>query len=185
VVHALASLAALDLAEDRPDDAIARAREAVEAALSDDSPPAAARAELMAGMTLAAVGDASAPERLRAAAEQLTALGRRADALEALAVLAVALLESGDDGAAAKACDRVLAELDEGVPPGIVLQGRVLADLHRVLSGVGDPRAADVARRARIWLREQADRIGDEDLRARYLTTPVAAELARVATTGG
>src|SRR3712207_8287173 len=52
--------------------------------------------------------------------------------------------------------------LDDGVPPGIVLQGRVLADLHRVLSAAGDPRAPDVARRAGGWLREQAGRIADD-----------------------
>ena len=45
----------------------------------------------------------------------------------------------------------------------------------------GDARAADLAGRARDWLREQSERIGDEALRARYLTTPVAVELARVA----
>jgi tetratricopeptide (TPR) repeat protein len=183
VVHVLASQAALDLVDGRPDEAVALAVQAVEAARTADSPPAAARAELVAGMTLAATGDPAAPERLRAAAEQLTGLGRRADALEALAVLAVALQEAGDDHAAAETCDRVLAELDAGVPPGIVLQGRVLADLHRVLSRAGDPRAAEVARRAGEWLAEQAGRIGDGDLRARYLASPVATELAAVAAT--
>jgi hypothetical protein len=57
----------------------------------------------------------------------------------------------------------------------------VLADLHRVLTALRDPRAADVAGRAAAWLQEQADRIGDRDLRARYLTTPVATDLAAVA----
>ncbi len=157
--------------------------EAVEAARDADSPPAAARAELMAGMTLAAAGDPAAPDRLRAAAEQLTGLGRRADAVEALAVLAVTLQRTGDDSGAEEVCDRAIAELDEGVPPGIVLQGRVLADLHRVLSRAGDPRAADVARRAGAWLDEQVGRIADEDLRARYLTSPLATELGEVAAT--
>jgi hypothetical protein len=77
----------------------------------------------------------------------------------------------------------VLAELDAGVPPGIVLQGAVLADLHHVLAAAGDPRADDVARRAAAWLGEQTARIDDEDLRARYLATSVAVELARVAAT--
>jgi hypothetical protein len=78
----------------------------------------------------------------------------------------------------------VLAELEHGVPPGIVLQGRVLADLHGVLSRAGDARAADVARRAGAWLEEQAGRIGDDDLRARYLRSPLATELAGVAAAG-
>ena len=183
VVHVLGSLAALDLVEGRPDEAVALALEAVEAARDADSPPAAARAELMAGMTLGATGDPAAPDRLRAAAELLTGLGRRADAVEALAVLAVTLQRTGDDSGAMAVCDRVLAELDEGVPPGIVLQGRVLADLHGVLSRADDPRAADVARRAGVWLDEQVGRIADEDLRARYLTSPLATELGEVAAT--
>ncbi len=181
VVHTLASLAALDLAEGRPAEAAERAREAVDAAVQADSPPAAARAELLAGMALAATGDPSAAERLRDAADQLQGLGRRADRIEALAVLAGVLQRAGDTAGAVETADCVLAELDDGVAPGIVLQGRVLADLHRVLTALRDPRAADVAGRAAAWLQEQADRIGDRDLRARYLTTPVATDLAAVA----
>jgi class 3 adenylate cyclase/tetratricopeptide (TPR) repeat protein len=181
VVHTLASLAALALSEGRPDDAVGLAREAVTAAETADSPPATARAELLVGMTLAATGDPTAAERLRTAAGHLEGLGRRADRVEALAVLARVLRESGDAAGAGDAADVVLAELDAGVPPGIVLQGALLADVHGVLVAAGDPRAADVARRAGAWLRAQCNRITDDDLRGRYLTTSVATELARVA----
>jgi tetratricopeptide (TPR) repeat protein len=181
LVHTLASLAALDLAEGRVEEAVARSRAAVTAAQTEDAPPVTARAELLAGMTLAAAGDPSAPGRLRSAADRLGALGRRADRIEALAVLARVLQDAGDGAGAATAVDDVLAELDAGVPPGIVLQGRVLADLHHVLAAAGDPRAADVARRAGAWLREQADRIPDDARRQRYLAAPVASELARLA----
>jgi class 3 adenylate cyclase/tetratricopeptide (TPR) repeat protein len=181
LVHVLSSLAALDLAEGRPDDAVASALAAVEAAGAADSPPAAARAELVAGMALAAAGEPAAAARLRAAAEQLSGLGRRADRGEALALLAGVLQRAGDPTGAIEVAETVLAELEDGVPPGIVQQGRVLADLHEVLVAVGDPRAADVARRAQVWLREQTAAIRGDDVRARYAATAVAAELARVA----
>jgi tetratricopeptide (TPR) repeat protein len=184
VVHTLASLAALDLAEGRVDDAVAHAGEAVTAAETADAPPATARAELLAGMALAAAGDPAAAERLRSAADRLAELGRRADRVEALAVLARVLTDAGDREAAARTADRVLAELDDGVPPGIVLQGAVLVDLHRVLVAGRDPRAADVAGRAAAWLREQLTGIADDGRRERYLATPVVRELARLADAG-
>jgi class 3 adenylate cyclase/tetratricopeptide (TPR) repeat protein len=181
VVHVLASLAALELAEGRTAQAVQLAHDALGAAGTADSPPATARAELLVGMTLAAAGDPAAAGRLRTAAADLEGLGRRADRVEALAVLAGALQDAGDAAGAADVAGAVLAELDDGVPPGIVLQGHVLADLHRVLVAAGDPRAADVARRAAAWLDEQLAGIGDEDLQARYRTTTVAVELAAVA----
>jgi class 3 adenylate cyclase/tetratricopeptide (TPR) repeat protein len=183
VVHTLASLAALALAEGRPGEAVELAAEAVTAAGTADSPPATARAELLLGMAMAAAGAPAAAERLRAAAGQLEELGRRADRVEALAVLAGVLQQAGDSAGACEAADTVLAELDDGVPPGIVEQGRMLAELHRVLAAAGDPRAADVARRADAWLAEQTAGIADDELRARYLATAVATDLARVAAT--
>jgi tetratricopeptide (TPR) repeat protein len=183
VVHTLASLAALELGEGRAAEAVELASEAVAAAGTADSPPATARAELLVGMALAATGDPAAADRLSTAAGHLEGLGRRADRVEALAVLARVLQDAGDAAGAAEAAGTVLRELDAGVPPGIVLQGGVLADLHRVLATAGDPRAADVARRAAAWLGEQTDRIADEGMRARYLATAVAVELARVAAT--
>jgi len=181
VVHTLASLAALELGEGRTAEAVELASEAVTAAGTADSPPATARAELLAAMSLAAAGDPAAADRLRTAAGHLEGLGRHADRVEALAVLARVLQDAGDAAGAAAAAETVLGELDCGVPPGIVLQGGVLSDLHRVLASAGDPRAADVARSAAEWLAEQTARIDDEDLRAHYLATSVAVQLARVA----
>ena len=181
LVHVLSSLAALDLAEGDAAAAVDRARAALEAAAAADSPPAEGRAELLAGLSLAAVGDPSAAGRLQAAADRLGGLGRRADRVEALAVLAGVLLDGGDPEGASTAVDTVLAELDDGVPPGIVLQGQVLADVHRVLAATGDPRASDVAVRAGEWRGEQAARLSDEGIRDRWLATPVAVALARVA----
>jgi class 3 adenylate cyclase/tetratricopeptide (TPR) repeat protein len=181
VVHVLAALAAVELTEGRVDEAVEHARQAAQEAAGAESPPAEARAELLVGMTLAAAGDPAASAHLRAAAERLGGLGRRADRVEALVVLAATLHDGGDADGALRAADRVLAELDDGVPPGIVVQGRVLVDLHHVLVAVGDERAADVAGRAEAWLLEQSARIGDDALRSRYLATPVVVDLARIA----
>jgi tetratricopeptide (TPR) repeat protein len=181
LVHVLSSLAALELAEGDAGAAVERARSALDAAAEAESPPAEGRAELVAGLSLAAAGDPAAADRLRTAAERLGSLGRRADRVEALAVLAGVLTDAGDVAGAAEAVGTVLAELDDGMPPGIVFQGQVLADLHRVLTATGDPRAAAVAVRARKWVREQAARIADERVRDRWLGTPVATALAGVA----
>jgi hypothetical protein len=69
------------------------------------------------------------------------------------------------------------------VAPGIVQPGRVLTDVHRVLAEAGDPRAAEIARRAASYLLERSARIRDDDLRSRFLTIPVNTELARIAST--
>lgn len=59
--------------------------------------------------------------------------------------------------------------------------GRVLADVHRVLTAAGDPRADGVAHRAASYLRQQSARIRESGLRACFLAAPVNVELARVA----
>ncbi len=123
------------------------------------------------------------PSSCGVAADRLALLGRRADRAECRAVLALALLDRGDTRAARLTIDEVIGELDDGVPPGIVLPGRVLVDVHRVLCALGDPRADDVARRAADWLLEQSARIRDDERRAGFLGTPVGAALTRIAAT--
>ena len=73
--YLLASLAAVDLADGRDDDAVAHAIEAQEAASADDVPHAQARADLLTGMARQAAGDASAVELLRAAVRRHAELG--------------------------------------------------------------------------------------------------------------
>ena len=75
--YLLASLAAVDLADGRDDDAVAHAIEAQDAASADDVPHAQARADLLAGMARQAAGDASAVEPLRAAVRRHAELGWR------------------------------------------------------------------------------------------------------------
>ena len=79
----------------------------------------------------------------------------------------------------------ILPALDRSAAPGVVQPGRVLADVHRVLADAGDPRADDVARRAAAYLREQSERIRDDDLRACFLAAPVNIRLAKVAASVG
>ncbi|TFV82927.1 tetratricopeptide repeat protein [Blastococcus sp. CT_GayMR20] len=180
--HLLASIAVVDLAEGRVDDALAHATAAQEAAAADDVPPAQARADLVAGMAHRAAGDPVAVDLLRAAAQRHAELGLEYDRLECLGVLALALRDAGDLGAAMEAVEEVLPHLDS-VAVGTVEPGRVLADVHLVLSDAGDPRAADVAERAAAHLRERAARIADDDLRTRFLTAPVNVRLATIART--
>jgi class 3 adenylate cyclase/tetratricopeptide (TPR) repeat protein len=182
--HMLASLAAVDLAEGQVAAAVAHATEAQAAASGKDVPPAAARADLLAGMARQASGDPTAGDVLRSAAEQLAGLGRRGDRVECLSLLARVSLDRGDDDAARQTADLVLSELDDGVPPGIVQPGRVLVEVHRVLSALGDPRAADVARRAAEYLAGQSAQLRDEGRRTIFLATPVNTALREIAASG-
>ena len=180
-VHLLASLAAVDLAAGRPEEALARAAEAQAAAATSDVPHAGARADLLAGMALQAVGDPSAVPLLQATAARLAGLDVPADRLECLSVLAVALLDGGRSADAVAVAGEILAELERSVGPGVVEPGRVLVDVHRVLLAAGDPRVADVERRAGAYLQERSDAIGDPVLRRGYLATAVARELRVIA----
>ena len=179
--HLLASLAALDLAAGDVADAVAHAGQAQEAASAADVPHAGARADLLAGMAKQASGDPSAISLLRSAAQRYAELDVPPDRLESQSVLAAALADAGDLAGALEVVAEILPQLDASVPPGVVEPGRVLTDVHRVLLTAGDPRAADVARRARSYLLERSARIRDDDLRALFLETPVNIGLANTA----
>jgi hypothetical protein len=100
-------------------------------------------------------------------------------------VLALALEDAGEPGQAMDVVEVILPALDRSTPPGVVQPGRVLADVHLVLTDAGDPRAEAVARRAAAYLREQSERIRDDDLRASFLAAPVNIRLAKVAASVG
>jgi len=179
--HVLASLAAVDLAEGDVDAAVAHARQAQEEASGAEVPHAGARADLVAGMARYAAGDPDAVRLLRAAVARCVEFDIPADRLESLSVLSVALLDAGELPAAVEVAEQVLPELDGPVAPGVVQPGRVLVDVHRVLTAAGDPRAADVARRAAAYLQQQSERVRDEERRARFLALPVNVDLAGIA----
>ncbi|MCF6508238.1 tetratricopeptide repeat protein [Blastococcus sp. MG754426] len=179
-VHLLASLAVVDLREGDLTAARARAAEAQEEAAGSDVPHAGVRADLVAGMVRHAAGDRMAVEPLRAAARRAAELDVQADRVEALGLLAGALLEAGDLPAALALVDELLPALEGAYPPGGVEHGRAFVDAHRVLVAAGDPRAGVVARWAADHLAGWAARIGDERLRAGFLATPVARELCRI-----
>ena len=138
-------------------------------------------ADLLVGMAKQASGDPSAVEPLRSAARRYAELGVPPDRLESLSVLAAALAGQGDLANAMDVVAEILPQLDASVAPGVVQPGRVLADVHAVLLAAGDPRAADLARRAASYLLERSARIQDGELRARFLTTPVNTDLAEIA----
>jgi hypothetical protein len=133
-------------------------------------------------MARQAAGDPSAIELLRTAGRRHSELGLESDRLECLSVLAVALRDAGDLAGALEVVEELLPHLDS-FAAGTVEPGRVLADVHRVLTDAGDPRAAEVADRAAAHLRDRAAMIADEELRARFLAAPVNLRLARIAGT--
>jgi hypothetical protein len=134
-------------------------------------------------MAKQASGDPDAVGPLRAAARRYAELDVPPDRLESLSVLAAALAGGGDLPRAMGVVAEILPQLEASVAPGVVQPGRVLTDVHGVLQAAGDPRAADLARRAASYLLERSARIEDDQLRARFLTTPITIELARIAAT--
>ena len=181
--HLLASMAAVDLATGAVGDAVVHAGQARATASEAEMPHAGARADLLAGMARQAAGDPSAVEFLRSAARRYADLEVPPDRLESLSVLAAALAGQGDLAGALEVVEEILPQLDASVAPGVVQPGRVLSDVHAILLAADDPRATDLARRAGAYLRERSARIQDDELRARFLTTPINAELARIAST--
>lgn len=179
-VHLLASLAVVHLRAGDREAARARAAEAQEEAAGSDVPHAGIRADLVAGMVRHATGDRSAVEPLRAAARHAAELDAQSDRVEALGLLAGALLDAGDLPAALAVVDELLPALAGPYPPGGVEHGRAFVDVHRVLVAAGDSRAGVVARWAADHLAGWAAHIGDERLRAGFLATPVARELCRI-----
>ena len=180
--HLLASLAAVDLADGRDDDAVAHAVEAQEAASADDVPHAQARADLLTGMARQAAGDAV---RRRAAARRGAAARRARGGGRPAGEPVGAGRRSGGRGRASRR-DRG-GRGDPARPVPGVYPGRRCSPggCSPTSTGcwwtAGDPRADDVARRAGAYLQEQAERIRDDDLRASFLAAPVSVRLAKVA----
>ena len=177
--HLLASLAAVDLAEGRVDEALRHAAQAQEAAKKDDVPHAHARADLLAGMVRQDVGDPSAVELLRARGREARRIGVEADWVESLSVLALALQDAGDRAEARRVVEVILPALDRSTPPR---RGPAGPRAGRRPPGAGERgRSAGGGRRARAadFLRAQAAQIRDDELRASFLAAPVNVRLAR------
>ena len=185
VVHTLASLAALDSARDgrrRPS-----ARRRGRGRSSHGRLPAGHRARRAAGRHDArAAGDPRPPSGCAPPPGSSPGSAGAPTAVEALAVLARALQDAGDAAGAAEAADAVLAELDDGVPPGIVLQG---AGARRPAPRAG---ARPATRGRTTWpagrrtgCRSRPPGSTTRTCAPATSTTPVAAELARVAPARG
>jgi tetratricopeptide (TPR) repeat protein len=182
--EAYVSLAAIDLEEGLPDAAHRHADLALAAARSVEHAHAAARASFAEALARHAAGRATDPapaDLLRSVAAEFATLGVDGDRADALGALARVLLEDGHLPAACTAVDELLALLAGGAPAGTMEPGRPLVDAHRVLTAVGDPRAADVAAAARDLLAARTTVVRDPAVRAAVLARPVARALAVVA----
>ena len=146
-------------------------------------PAAAARADLVDGLVRRAEGDhVAAAEAFRAAADANRDLDLAADLRECRACLAGALLDAGREQEAADVAREVVGPVVAGGDArGGVEPGRPLLECGRVLAAVGDPLAAEVAAAAGRLLDERADLVGDPDLRAGFLGTPVSRAIAGLA----
>ena len=121
-------------------------------------------------------------EPFRRAAEASRGLDLAPDLRECRACLAGALLDVGQGHEAAELAREVVEPvLAGGDAHGGVEPGRPLLECGRVLAAVGDPLAADVAAAAGRVLDERAELVGDPDLRAGLLGTPVSRAIARLA----
>ncbi len=122
------------------------------------------------------------PRRSGRAADANRDLDLAADLRECRACLAGALLDAGREQEAADVAREVVGPVVAGGDArGGVEPGRPLLECGRVLAAVGDPLAAEVAAAAGRLLDERADLVGDPDLRAGFLGTPVSRAIARLA----
>lgn len=109
--------------------------------------------------------------------EGFSALGLAAPRRECEAALALVALRRSDVAAAGARVDPLLAHLDVDGLEGGVWPGSVLQACWEVLAAAGDERARDVLRQAREFLTQMAQRIGDEEMAADYLSVPRHAAL--------
>jgi tetratricopeptide (TPR) repeat protein len=108
-------------------------------------------------------------------------LGHEVLALEALGGLARIALQQGDHEAAIAHVDQILDHLESGSLEGASEPFAVYLTCYRVLVAQHDHRAPELLAKSVEQLRQQAARIGDESLRASFLSNVAAhAELARL-----
>ena len=103
--------------------------------------------------------------------------GLHLETREPITGLAAVALARGDLDRAVALVEPLLPHLDSDGLSGTVLPGEVLSTCHRILAATGDPRSDAVLRRARAYLEEYAERIGDEQMAAGFLSLAVHREL--------
>ena len=156
--------------------ALATAREAVEVSRTTQSDLDRGHAHL--GLGYAALAAGNQDEAEQGFDEAITFFsGLHLATREAVTGLAGVALAHGDVDRAVALVDPLLDHLDADGLSGTVLPGEVLRTCHRVLLAAGDPRAASVLARARAYLREYAEGIGDAEMATGFLSLPVHQEL--------
>ena len=100
--------------------------------------------------------------------------------VEAEAALARAAVMRGDRDEARQFAERVLAMLGRPDLLGAIQPSEIYRSCWQVLVDCGDPRAADAAEAAHVYVETSAALIDDEELRTSFLTrVPANVELAR------
>ncbi|HEM45608.1 MAG TPA: tetratricopeptide repeat protein, partial [Alphaproteobacteria bacterium] len=124
------------------------------------------------GLGMAALGQGKATEAVeyfQQAQARLAELGLKAELIVTLSFLGRALVAQGDVAAAVEASQQALSLLAEQKSVEEVQQ--VYLNHHHVMAAAGDARVAESSlAAARQAMMEQAERIGDEGQRARFLT---------------
>jgi tetratricopeptide (TPR) repeat protein len=167
----LVNLAIARLNQQRPADAQAQARQALQMLrASGDRWGEGAALRVIGQAALALQDGAAAVAHLQASAELFDSLGLRHLALEAMAGLASAALAAGDLEQARAHTEAVLARQAEGLSlEGTEEPMRIHLSCYRVLAASADARAAPLLAAAHGALIERAERIGDAARRAVYL----------------
>ncbi|WP_377640310.1 ATP-binding protein [Oryzobacter terrae] len=179
------SMAALAVShEGRHDDAVELARRAVAAGEAGPEPRALGTVQHVLGQVLAAAGRPDEAAAAFATAHRtFTELGIAGLDLQAAAGEAACRLELGDPDRAAELVDPVVAAVlrpDGGTasgsplteaPLGVAHPEPVWHDCLRVLTAVGDPRAASFRSAVRTWLEERAVTVGPS-VEADYRASP-------------
>ncbi|WP_169448556.1 ATP-binding protein [Ornithinimicrobium pekingense] len=184
VAHALTCWSALALDEQAPEEALALARRARDAAALSEVPIALAQASWALGLARLTLGDGQAAvDALEETRSRTHGLGLRVEVVETWAAQAEALLVAGRVEEARSVARRVAVALGpDGPPPsGELHPGRGLLACHRVLDALGDPWAGDVAGAAGRFLERRAALVSDPVARAGFLGTADCRALAGVA----
>ncbi len=176
----LAWLGVVELARGSLDEALGLARRAAETAQEAGLVTEAGTADLALGRVATVAGELGlAQEALTRAARRFRGLGLEVAAREAEAGLAAVDLARGRGARARRRVEQLLPHLDLDGLTGSYRPEQVLETCWQVLQHDGDPRAADVAKRSRDYLKAVARTVGDDRLAAEYLSEPARERLLR------
>jgi class 3 adenylate cyclase/tetratricopeptide (TPR) repeat protein len=178
---ALLGLAMIESVQDRHDEALADANEAIERGRQAESPMAEARALVGRGyVQLAREEVGAAHQSLRDGLDAAERLELAYLVVEAEAALARVAVLQGNLDEACEIAGRVLPTLGRPDLVGAIQPAEIYRSCRQVLVDCGDPRADEAADAARAYLESSAARIDDDELRESFLQrVPANVELAQ------